>query len=146
MEPECSDRTPKRGGRWPDHRQVIDAIAFTYRTGTPWMVLPEHSGSRKGAHNRLRKRSADGTWGKAPTALLARADARRRPRPDRHGRLHHRPGSSARRRGPSKGAPAGEPDRSVLGLSRRGLTSKTSHVAGGQLDGCGVTSSPSGRG
>ncbi|WP_443053270.1 transposase [Streptomyces sp. NBC_00273] len=37
------------------HRQVIDAIAFKYRTGTPWMDLPEHLGSWKGAHNRLRR-------------------------------------------------------------------------------------------
>ncbi|MFI2684748.1 transposase [Streptomyces sp. NPDC018584] len=38
------DRTPKRGGQLRDHRQVIDAIAFEYRTGTPWMDLPRHSG------------------------------------------------------------------------------------------------------
>ena len=37
-----------RGGRWRDHRQVIDAIAFEYRTGTPWMDLPEHFGSGNG--------------------------------------------------------------------------------------------------
>ncbi|MBC3983290.1 transposase [Streptomyces sp. AC536] len=30
------DRTPKRGGRWRDHREVIDAIAFTFQTGTQW--------------------------------------------------------------------------------------------------------------
>ncbi|MGW0900047.1 transposase [Streptomyces goshikiensis] len=35
VEPLLPDRTPKRGGRWRDHRQVIDAIAFKYRTGTP---------------------------------------------------------------------------------------------------------------
>ncbi|GFE12850.1 hypothetical protein Sgleb_08970 [Streptomyces glebosus] len=45
IEPLPPDRTPKRGGRWRDHRQVIDAIAFKYRTGTPWMDLPERSGS-----------------------------------------------------------------------------------------------------
>ncbi|MGW6257046.1 hypothetical protein [Streptomyces sp. NPDC055085] len=28
---------------------MIDAIAFKYRTGTPWMDLPEHFGSWKGA-------------------------------------------------------------------------------------------------
>ncbi|MFD6826963.1 IS5/IS1182 family transposase, partial [Streptomyces sp. NPDC060085] len=27
---------------------MIDAIAFKYRTGTPWMDLPEHFGSWKG--------------------------------------------------------------------------------------------------
>jgi transposase len=54
---------------------VIDAIAFKYRTGTPWMDLPECFGSWKGAHNRLRKWAADGTWEKVFTALLAQADA-----------------------------------------------------------------------
>ncbi|WP_435884033.1 transposase [Streptomyces rubiginosohelvolus] len=39
IEPLLPDRTPKRGGRWRDHRQVIE-----YRTGTPWMDLPEHFG------------------------------------------------------------------------------------------------------
>ncbi|MFE6102150.1 IS5 family transposase [Streptomyces laurentii] len=75
IEPLLPDRTPKRGGRWRDHRQVIDAIAFKYRTGTPWMDLPERFGSWKGAHNRLRKWAADGTWEKVFTALLAQADA-----------------------------------------------------------------------
>ncbi|GAA1500530.1 IS5 family transposase [Streptomyces bangladeshensis] len=75
IEPLLPDRTPKRGGRWREHRQVIDAIAFKYRTGTPWMDLPEHFGSWKGVHNRLRKWAADGTWEKVFTALLAQADA-----------------------------------------------------------------------
>ncbi len=68
------DRTPKRGGRWRDHRQVIDVIAYKYRTGMPWMDLPEHFGSWKGAHNRLRKWDADGTWEKVFNDLLAQAD------------------------------------------------------------------------
>ncbi|MFD7771302.1 IS5 family transposase [Streptomyces sp. NPDC059787] len=75
IQPLPPDRTPKRGGRRHDHRQVIGAIAFKYRTGTPWMDLPEHFGSWKGAHNRLRKWAADGTWEKVSTALLAQADA-----------------------------------------------------------------------
>lgn len=54
---------------------MIDAIAFKYRTGTPWMDLPESFGSWKGAHNRLRKWAADGTWERVFTALLAQADA-----------------------------------------------------------------------
>ncbi|WP_329343793.1 IS5 family transposase [Streptomyces sp. NBC_00663] len=74
IEPLLPDRRPKRGGRWRDHRQVIDPIAFKYRTGTPWMDLPEHFGSWKGARNRLRMWAADGTWEKVFTALLAQAD------------------------------------------------------------------------
>ncbi|MFJ3516928.1 transposase [Streptomyces sp. NPDC090131] len=54
IEPLLPDRTPKRGGRWRDHREVIDAIAFKYRTGTPWRDLPERFGSWKGACSRLR--------------------------------------------------------------------------------------------
>ncbi|MEU0098893.1 transposase [Streptomyces sp. NPDC006267] len=54
MERLLPDRMPKRGGRWRDHRQVIDAIAFEYRTGTPRVDLPECFGSSwKGAHSRL---------------------------------------------------------------------------------------------
>ncbi len=53
---------------------MIDAIAFKYRTGTPWTDLPEHFGSWKGAHNRLRMWAADGTWAKVFTALIAQAD------------------------------------------------------------------------
>ncbi|MFE7095196.1 transposase [Streptomyces erythrochromogenes] len=56
IEPLLPDRTPRRGGRWRDHWQVIDAIAFKYRTGTPWMDLTEHFGSWEGAHSRLRHR------------------------------------------------------------------------------------------
>ncbi|MGX1836971.1 transposase [Streptomyces diastaticus] len=34
IEPSLPDRTPKRGGRWRDHREVIDAIAYKFQTGT----------------------------------------------------------------------------------------------------------------
>ncbi|GAA4892068.1 hypothetical protein GCM10023237_07680 [Streptomyces coeruleoprunus] len=53
IEPLLPDRTPKRGGRWRDHRQVIEAIAWKYRTGSPWTDLPVEFGSWKGAYNRL---------------------------------------------------------------------------------------------
>lgn len=75
IEPLLPDRTPKRGGRWRDHREVIGAIAFKYRTGMPWLGLPERFGSWKGVRNRLRKWAADGTWEKVVTSLLAQADA-----------------------------------------------------------------------
>ncbi|MDX3568545.1 IS5 family transposase [Streptomyces sp. ID05-47C] len=74
IEPLLPDRTPRRGGRWRDHRLVIDAIAFKYRTGTPWMDLPERFGWWKVVHNRLRKWAVDGTWEKVFIALPAQAD------------------------------------------------------------------------
>ncbi|GAA4887114.1 IS5 family transposase [Streptomyces coeruleoprunus] len=60
------------GGR--DHRQLIDAIAFKYRTGTPWMDLPERFGLWKGAYSCLRMWAIDGTWKRVFAALLAGAD------------------------------------------------------------------------
>lgn len=44
IEPLLPDRTPKRGGRWRDHREVIDAIAFKFQTGSQWVYLPEKYG------------------------------------------------------------------------------------------------------
>jgi transposase len=53
---------------------MIDAIAWKYRTGSPWADLPEEFGSWKGIHNRLRTWAIDGTWQRVFTALLAQAD------------------------------------------------------------------------
>ncbi|MFD9831144.1 IS5 family transposase [[Kitasatospora] papulosa] len=74
IEPLLPDRAPRRGGRWRDHRQVIDAIAFKCRTGTLWMDFPERFGSWKGVYNRLRNWVADGTWETVFTTLLAQAE------------------------------------------------------------------------
>src|SRR5512143_1820275 len=57
--------TGGRGGRWRDHRQVINAILWQARTGAPWRDLPERYGPGKTAHERLRRWTADGTSGRA---------------------------------------------------------------------------------
>ncbi|MFD5375646.1 transposase [Streptomyces griseoincarnatus] len=75
IEPILPDRTPKRGGRWRDHREVIDAIAFKFQTGTQWVHLPEKYGNWRGVYNRLRMWAVDGTWEQVFTALVAQADA-----------------------------------------------------------------------
>lgn len=75
IEPLLPDRAPKRGGRWRDHREVIDAIAWKFQTGSQWVHLPETYGSWKGAYTRLRNWAIDGTWERVFTALLAQADA-----------------------------------------------------------------------
>ncbi|WP_437043427.1 transposase [Streptomyces sp. enrichment culture] len=54
IEPLLPDRTPKRGGRWRGHREVIDAIAYKFQTGTQWMHLPEKYGNWRRVYNRLR--------------------------------------------------------------------------------------------
>ncbi|MET7636509.1 transposase, partial [Streptomyces sp. NPDC005245] len=66
---------PRRGGRWRDHREVIDAIAWKFQTGSQWIHLPEKYGNWRGVYNRLRMWAIDGTWERVFTALVAHADA-----------------------------------------------------------------------
>ncbi|MFE6062527.1 transposase [Streptomyces sp. NPDC056431] len=106
------DRTPRRGGRWRDHRLAIEAIAFKYRTGTPWMDLPERFGSWKGVHNRLRKWAVDRTWERVFCRSAGPGRCRGRSGLGRRGRLHDRPCPPARGLGASKRVPgrrAGRP-------------------------------------
>jgi transposase len=43
----------QRGGRWADHRTVINGNFFRTRAGCPWRDLPEGSGNWKTVYNRL---------------------------------------------------------------------------------------------
>ena len=115
------------GGRWRDHREVIDAIAFKFQTGTQWVHLPEKYGNWRGVYNRLRMWAVDGTWERVFTTLVAQADADEDVswavsvdstivRSPAHGR------------GPQGGAPAGEPKNHAIGRSRGELTTKI-HIA-----------------
>ncbi|WP_435594433.1 IS5 family transposase [Streptomyces panacea] len=124
IEPLLPDRSRKRGGRWRDHRQVIDAIAFKFQTGSQWVHLPERYGNRRGVYNRLRMWAVDGTWERVFTALMAQADADE----DLNWAVSvdstivraHQHAAGARKKGP----PAGEPHDHAIGRSRGGLTTK----------------------
>src|SRR3712207_5811191 len=67
--------TGGRGGRWRDHRQVINAILWQSKTGVPWRDLPERYGPWKTAHERLRKWTADGTWERILAEVIVKDDA-----------------------------------------------------------------------
>ncbi|MFD7880662.1 IS5 family transposase [Streptomyces sp. NPDC059766] len=128
IEPLLPDRTPVRGGRWRDHREVIDAIAFKFQTGTQWVHLPEKYGNWRGVYNRLRMWAIDGTWERVFTALMAQADADEdldwAVSVDSTIVRAHQHAAGARKKGP----PAGEPDDHAIGRSRGGLTTKI-HLA-----------------
>ncbi|WP_411135660.1 IS5 family transposase [Streptomyces sp. C10] len=66
---------PVRGRRWADHRRTLEAIAWKYRTRSPWRDLPDELGSFQTAHKRLLRWAVDGTWERIFTAVLAAADA-----------------------------------------------------------------------
>jgi transposase len=75
IEPLLPDRTPRRGGRWRDHRQVIEAIAWRFRTGSPWRDLPVEFGPWQTAWKRLDRWVRDGTWERLLGAVQGDADA-----------------------------------------------------------------------
>jgi transposase len=66
---------PVRGRRWADHRRTLEAIAWKYRTNSPWRDLPDELGSFQSAHKRLIRWAVDGTWEMIFAAVLAAADA-----------------------------------------------------------------------
>ncbi len=63
-----------RGGRWNDHRVVVNGILFRVRPDVPWRDLPERYGCRKTVYKRHRRWSADGTWDRVLRAVQADAD------------------------------------------------------------------------
>lgn len=73
--PLLPDSTGRRGGQWRDHRQVIEGIAWRYRTGSPWRDLPARFGPWQTAWKRHNQWSADGTWQRLVTAAQTHADA-----------------------------------------------------------------------
>ncbi|WP_432570866.1 IS5 family transposase [Kineococcus sp. SYSU DK005] len=141
IEPMLPSTKPQRGGRWRDHRQVIEAIAWKYRTGSPWRELPERYGPWQTAYYRLTRWAADGTWQRLLEAVQADADAA--------GEMDwlvavdstlvrvHQHGANTSRSAPPGGSPGPDGDRRsrshAIGRSRGGLTTKT-HLA---VDGLG---------
>ncbi|WP_435644718.1 IS5 family transposase [Streptomyces sp. H49] len=120
---------PVRGRRWADHRRTLEAIAWKYRTCSPWRDLPEELGSFKTAHKRLIRWAVDGTWARVLAAVLAAADES-----DDIGWTvsvdstvcrAHQHAAGARKKGASDRA---EPDDHGLGRSRGGLNTKV-HLA-----------------
>ncbi|MFI5867186.1 IS5 family transposase [Streptomyces sp. NPDC051546] len=127
-----------RGGRWCDHRQVVNGILFRVRTGIPWRDLPERYGSWKTVYERHRRWSADGTWDRILRAVQADTDLA--------GRLDwsmvgvdsttcraHQHAAGARKAAPrvpkKRTTPRNHRPDEGLGRSRGGLTCKI-HLAG----------------
>jgi transposase len=64
-----------RGGRWRDHRQVINGIIWVKRTGAPWADMPARYGPYQTAYDRFRKWAEDGTWAGIRREVIALAAA-----------------------------------------------------------------------
>ncbi|MFJ8871817.1 IS5 family transposase [Streptomyces sp. NPDC102473] len=120
---------PVRGRRWADHRRTLEAIAWKYRTCSPWRDLPGELGSFQTAHKRLIRCAVDGTWERILAAILAVADADGdvgwTVSVDSTVCRAHQHSAGARK----KGLPdQPEPEDHALGRSRGGLSTKV-HLA-----------------
>jgi len=69
------DITPQRGGRWRDHRQVLNGILFRVRTGVPWRDVPARYGPWKTLYKRFARWETDGTWARIEALLQTEADS-----------------------------------------------------------------------
>jgi transposase len=65
---------PRRGGRWRDHRQVLNGILFRGAPGA-WRDLPERYGPWETVSKRVARWQTDGTWARIEAALATQADA-----------------------------------------------------------------------
>ena len=75
VEPLMPSHEGKRGNRFGDHRRILEAIAWRFRTGSPWRDLPTEFGPWQTVWKRHRRYAEDGTWDRVLTQILAEADA-----------------------------------------------------------------------
>jgi transposase len=75
LEPLLPSVKPRRGGRWRDHRQVINGILWRVENGAKWDEVPERYGPGKTCYDRFARWEQDGTWARIEQQLQADADA-----------------------------------------------------------------------
>jgi transposase len=81
LEPLLPDRTPRRGGRWTDHRSVINGVLWRAHTSCLWRDLPRDYGHWKAIYHRHRRWSAEGIWASIPCPGCPRLSCPARPTP-----------------------------------------------------------------
>jgi transposase len=64
----------RAGGRWRDHRPLVEGIAHIARTGQGWRELPTRFGPWQTCYRRYRRWLADGTLHRVATATLPPSD------------------------------------------------------------------------
>jgi len=76
IEPLLPDRLPRRGGQWRDHREVIDAIAWKFQTGSQWVHLPADRRAGIGVNISRSRRGAGRSTGRPARQLLTKCSDR----------------------------------------------------------------------
>lgn len=71
--PVLPNAVGRRGRPWNDHRRTLEAIAWRFRTWSPWRDLPAQFGAWQSAWERHRRWSVDGTYAAMFDAVRAHA-------------------------------------------------------------------------
>jgi len=75
IEPVLPPLQGRMGRPMRDHRLLVEAAVWRYRTGSPWRDLPVEFGPWQTAWKRHARFAADGVWDRVLTVLLTEADA-----------------------------------------------------------------------
>lgn len=75
IEPLMPSSDGSRGRPFRDHRVVVEAIIYRFRTGTAWRDLPATFGPWQTAWKRHKRFSSDGTWDRIHARLMSQSDA-----------------------------------------------------------------------
>jgi len=75
LEPLLPDRAPRRGGQWTDHREILEAIIWRFRTGSPWRDLPTGFPAWQTVWWRFDRWAKDGTLDRVLAVLQGHAHA-----------------------------------------------------------------------
>ena len=73
LEPVMPQDAGRPGRPWNDHRTMLEAIAWRFRTGSPWRDLPDKFGPHQTVWQRHRLWSTDGTYQRMAVAVRERA-------------------------------------------------------------------------
>jgi len=75
IEPVLPPLQGRMGRPMRDHRLLVEAAIWRYRTGSPWRDLPAEFGPWQTAWKRHARFASDGVWDQVLTVLLTDADA-----------------------------------------------------------------------
>ncbi len=76
LAPHLPPQKPVTGRPNRPHREIIDAIVWRLRTGTPWRDLPERFGPWETVYSRFRRWQLAGVWDRILAVVQTDADAR----------------------------------------------------------------------
>ena len=74
IEPVLPPLKGRMGRPMRNHRLLVEAAIWRYRTGSPWRDLPAEFGPWQTAWKRHARFATDGVWDQVLTVLLAEAD------------------------------------------------------------------------